>query len=133
MKDLKKAVLFVVAAVAAVVYLSAVSPLGAQPPANGEPKDTVTLDKYKDKKTPVTFNHKRHSTDYKCEQCHHKAAPDGNKNPTCGTCHKAEKVDKTPSLKDAFHDQCQGCHKEKAKADPTMKDKAPTTCAKCHK
>lgn len=132
MKDFKKVVLILVVG-GTVAYLSVISPLSAQPPTNGEPKDKITLDAYKVKKPAVTFDHKKHSTDFKCKECHHKPAADGNKNPPCGSCHKTEKVEKTPSIKEAFHKNCVDCHKAKVKADPSLKEKVPTTCVKCHK
>ena len=48
---------------------------------------------------------------------------------SCFSCHKAASADDAPSAKTAFHDKCQGCHKEKLAANP----KAPTKCLECHK
>ena len=78
----------------------------------------------------VKFAHKKHVDTLKvaCEKCHHelKGKKPGEVPKGCGTCHKAAAEGKTPSAKDAFHKDCQECHKQdKAK-------KAPTTCTKCH-
>jgi cytochrome c553 len=78
----------------------------------------------------VKFNHKKHAETLKvaCEKCHHelKGKKPGEVPKSCGTCHKAAAEGKTLSAKDAFHKDCQECHKQdKAK-------KAPTTCIKCH-
>ena len=78
----------------------------------------------------VKFDHKKHSETLKvaCEKCHHelKGKKPGEVPKGCATCHKAKAEGKTPSAKDAFHKDCQECHKQdKAK-------KAPTTCTKCH-
>ncbi len=78
----------------------------------------------------VKFDHKKHAETLKtaCEKCHHelKGKKPGEVPKACATCHKAAAEGKTPSAKDAFHKDCQECHKQdKAK-------KAPTTCTKCH-
>jgi len=78
----------------------------------------------------VKFAHKKHVDTLKlgCEKCHHelKGKKPGDVPKSCVTCHKAAAEGKTPSVKDAFHKDCQDCHKQdKAK-------KAPTTCTKCH-
>ncbi len=78
----------------------------------------------------VKFNHKKHAETLKvaCEKCHHelKGKKPGEVPKGCKACHKAAAEGKTLSSKDAFHKDCQECHKQdKAK-------KAPTTCTKCH-
>ena len=78
----------------------------------------------------VKFNHKKHAETLKvaCEKCHHelKGKKPGEVPKGCKACHKAAAEGKTLSSKDAYHKDCQECHKQdKAK-------KAPTTCTKCH-
>ena len=78
----------------------------------------------------VKFNHKKHAETLKvaCDKCHHelKGKKPGEVPKGCKACHKAAAEGKTLSSKDAFHKDCQKCHKQdKAK-------KAPTTCTKCH-
>jgi DnaJ-class molecular chaperone len=60
-----------------------------------------------------------------CVTCHHKDPQDPK---ACKTCHGSEAKGKTLSAKDAFHKQCQTCHKE-AMAKGV---KAPTKCNECH-
>jgi hypothetical protein len=102
------------------------------------PSDIMIENKgYKsDKKGPVKFAHKKHSTDYKlaCTECHHdykdgkNVWKDTDPVKKCSACHNPEKkqgnVDK---LQQAYHKNCQGCHKEK------HPDKAPyKKCNDCH-
>jgi len=100
-------------------------------------------------KGPVNFHHKKHQEEYKvkCDQCHHvykdgkNTWKEGDKVQKCEECHneptiKGEK--KLPeakqklNLKIAFHENCQGCHKEMKKKDKAKYGKIPTTCIKCH-
>ena len=78
----------------------------------------------------VKFAHQKHVDMLKlgCEKCHHelKGKKPGEVPKACGACHKAAAEGKTPSAKDAYHKDCQTCHKE----DKTKK--APTACTKCH-
>ncbi len=76
---------------------------------------------------PVTFSHTSHVDKAKidCAKCHHKDA----QNPkACTECHGVKQAkDNAPLAKDAFHNQCQNCHKQ-------LKGiKAPTKCNECHK
>ncbi|MDR3570331.1 MAG: cytochrome c3 family protein [Syntrophobacteraceae bacterium] len=79
----------------------------------------------------VEFNHKLHSQDIPldCVRCHHDF--DKNKNnkggegQPCDSCHKRKASKKIVSLKDAFHEQCTGCHKSM--------NKGPVTCGGCHR
>jgi hypothetical protein len=78
----------------------------------------------------VKFGHKKHAETQKiaCDKCHHelKGKKPGEVPKNCKSCHKAAAEGKTLSSKDAYHKDCQECHKQdKAK-------KAPTTCIKCH-
>lgn len=100
-------------------------------------------------KGPVNFHHKKHQEEYKikCDQCHHvykdgkNTWKEGDKVQKCEECHneptiKGEKklsADKQKlNLKIAFHENCQGCHKEMKKKDKAKYGKIPTTCIKCH-
>jgi hypothetical protein len=120
--------------VAALLVLSS-SPLRAQ-------QDKMVLDSSKasgKKQRPaVTFAHNRHvEVGLSCKDCHHiyengknvldeSKLEEGNKDIHCSACHgpKARR-----HLKDAFHDQCIGCHttyqKEKKKTGPRY-------CGGCH-
>ena len=77
----------------------------------------------------VEFNHKLHSENkLDCTRCHHDFDAylnnRGGEGQPCDTCHKKQGHDDTPSLKEAFHIQCIGCH-ESMKA-------GPVTCGECH-
>lgn len=93
--------------------------------------DTIQLEKVKDKMAPVVFPHKAHAVDLKidCKLCHHKDADPAKAVVSCFNCHKAAAEEKTPDAKTAFHNRCQGCHKEKQQTNP----KAPVKCMDCHK
>jgi len=85
--------------------------------------DEVMLDNkgYKaDKKGPVKFTHKKHSTDYKvaCADCHHvykdgkNVWKDGDAVQKCSACHEAEgKEGGAMKLQNAYHKNCKDCHK----------------------
>jgi len=100
-------------------------------------------------KGPVNFHHKKHSEEYKvtCDNCHHvykdgkNTWKEGDKVQKCQECHNEPTVTgekKLPpdkqklNLKLAFHENCQGCHKEMKKKDKAKYGKIPTTCIKCH-
>lgn len=98
----------------------------------------------KHKKSPVNFTHKQHSVDLKikCTECHHvykdgkNVWKDGDKVDDCSSCHndpkKDKKVDgvKVYSARNAYHKNCQVCHKAFKKNN--KKSKAPTKCKQCH-
>jgi len=97
--------------------------------AQKTPADAMTLKLENAKMAVVTFSHGAHTKTIKCFVCHHK-----DKDPTvpekCGTCHMLKEVkDKAIPITDAFHKQCQACHKE-AKSKGVN---APTGCNECHK
>ena len=84
------------------------------------------------KKGNVTFPHHQHQQKMECGECHHgpghSAYTEGMKIHKCDECHNkndAEMPKKLRSVKNAFHKNCKGCHKEK-KAGPTK-------CNACHK
>ncbi|MDD3844741.1 MAG: cytochrome c3 family protein [Syntrophorhabdaceae bacterium] len=80
---------------------------------------------------PVPFSHPAHTDKAKvdCVACHHKdknpKEPDG-----CMPCHdrKDPKNGALP-IKDAYHKNCTGCHKESSAKGVA----APTKCNDCHK
>ena len=88
------------------------------------------------KKGPVNLSHKKHSAEYKvaCTECHHEYKDGKNvwkdTDPVkkCSACHDPEeKKGNVDKLQNAFHKNCQGCHKElKGKEAPYKK------CNDCH-
>jgi len=90
-------------------------------------KDVITFDAPNGK---VTFAHKKH-VDMKldCVKCHHTWKAGEKSGKLCKDCHKAKEEGKTPSLKDAAHKDCKGCHDEAKKAN---KPAGPTGCTQCH-
>jgi hypothetical protein len=63
---------------------------------------------------PVLFSHKRHA-DYEtweCDECHHTDVP-GEPQTACYRCHGADLFADIPSLPEAMHKRCLGCHEEK--------------------
>lgn len=75
--------------------------------------------KFEAKMGTVTFNHAGHQERVSdCTTCHHKGVDAG----TCKSCHGVDPA--APKAKDAFHDQCKGCHQDKG---------GPTGCKDCHK
>ncbi len=93
------------------------------------PKEPITIKLEGAKMAPVTFSHTSHVDKAKidCAKCHHKDA----QNPkACTECHAVKQAkDNAPLAKDAFHNQCQTCHKQVAAKGV----KAPTKCNECHK
>lgn len=110
-------------AFATTVFLSEASETNAVPPVPPVPPESVTIDKIKDKKSPVTFPHAKHATvlEGKCGDCHAKAEGGGALKPEF----LAKPADMAAALKHPFHTQCKGCH--------TSGGKGPTACADCHK
>ena len=89
-----------------------------------------------DRRGPVKLTHKKHAEDYEvaCSECHHEYEngknvwKEGDPVKKCIECHDtAEKRDNADKLQTAFHNNCQGCHRE-------LKDKeAPyRRCTDCH-
>jgi hypothetical protein len=87
---------------------------------------------------PVNFFHERHAEIYSdCKACHHNYEyKNGVRENTwngepqdCSQCHKAEKVGKTPALREAFHQNCTGCHGRLTKTGMVS---GPATCGECH-
>lgn len=142
---LKKFLLLLTAAGIALIFVST----GLQ--AGTSVEDTfkiVTKEIEKHKKEAPTLSHKKHNEEYKisCGECHHdqdnkpldlKVGDDVKR---CVECHN--KLEKDPKAKDdpmvlenAFHGNCEGCHKEvniKAGDPKGRKGPAPTSCTNCH-
>ncbi len=90
-------------------------------------KDVITFDVPYGK---VTFNHKKHvDLKYECTKCHHTWKKGETTGKLCVDCHKAKAEGKTPSMKEAAHKDCKGCHDEAKKAN---KPAGPTACTQCH-
>jgi hypothetical protein len=94
--------------------------------------DSVTIDNQYPKKlkNPVTLSHKAHADTIACTECHHTWKKEERATPQkCAECHKAD--DSGPKgLKNAYHKNCQTCHKDLEKQG---KPTGPTTkCTACH-
>lgn len=95
------------------------------------PAETMSIKVEGAKMAPTPFSHQSHVDKAKleCKVCHHKAK-DGKAYENCVACHLLKETkDGAPIAKDAFHKQCQGCHKESVKKGVA----APTKCNECHK
>jgi hypothetical protein len=92
--------------------------------------ETYTIDKCKQKKAPVKFNHFKHQglEGATCKACHH-MTEEGKTPGPCSQCHQCEEKGDIPSARIAFHKNCKGCHVKVKKAG---KATGPTTCAGCH-
>jgi hypothetical protein len=99
--------------------------------AQKAPGDTVPLKLEGAKMPPVSFSHPTHVDKAKiaCTSCHHKEMA-GNAYESCLKCHALKDTKNgAPTAKDAFHKQCQTCHKDSVKKGVN----APTKCNECHK
>lgn len=91
-----------------------------------------------DKKGPVKFSHKKHSTEHKvaCTECHHSYQDgknvwkEGDPVKKCADCHNPlKKEGKVKKLQNAYHKSCKTCHKKVTKEG----QKAPfKKCNDCH-
>jgi len=120
---------------AAVMIVLSGSVLRAQP-------DKMVLDSSKTSgskgRPAVMFPHNRHiEVGLGCKDCHHiyengknvldeGKLEEGNQDIRCSSCH-VSKV--RPRLKQAFHDQCMGCH---TKYQKEKKKTGPRFCGECH-
>ena len=133
---LKNRVLLV-AIIACTVFLFAV--VLPQKSISSSTPDKIVIDNQYKKKTrgPLPFNHGDHiKYGIACAECHHvykdgkNVWKEGDPVQKCSECHDSEKKQgNAPALKNAFHSQCQDCHKnvnDEAKA-PIKK------CNSCHK
>lgn len=98
------------------------------PVAHSQDDSFLIKDIGKHQRPLVLFNHKLHAKRFDCSRCHHdydanlnNRSPEGQ---PCDSCHQAKAQGAMPSLKDAFHRECLGCHK-------TMKA-GPVSCGACH-
>lgn len=82
--------------------------------------------------------HARHAAAYpeKCDPCHHvwdeslqKLTYVKGTEEACESCHGPTDVDKTPSLANASHRDCVGCHLERRRA---QLEGGPVLCVGCH-
>jgi DNA-directed RNA polymerase subunit RPC12/RpoP len=92
----------------------------------------------KRERPPVNFLdhlHEMHMDSYECLTCHHRyednenvldesELEEGNGDVHCATCHHPDRV-----LRDAFHDQCIGCHNAYNDTESTA---LPVLCGDCH-
>jgi len=114
--------------------------------ATSEIPDSVSIGILSKKYEPVVMPHRRHvdrlmqnikgskiathfhgHEDIICQGCHHNS-PVGIKPPLCESCHGIhfdESVLAVPRLKEAYHQQCLGCHQN-------MNIKEPSDCVGCH-
>jgi hypothetical protein len=85
-------------------------------------------------RTPSVFVHDEHNEIAgidDCAACHHvyedgKLVEDeSSEDARCSDCHSLEGGDGQPSLINAFHGNCKGCHQTKGKG--------PILCGECHK
>ena len=90
-------------------------------------KDEITLDASFGK---VKFTQKKHAETLKIDRmkCHHTWKKGETSGKLCLECHKAKAEGKALSAKDAFHKDCQGCHKE---TEAAKKPAGPTKCTGC--
>jgi hypothetical protein len=82
----------------------------------------------------VSFPHLLHEEALgweRCGACHHVYNEDTGElehvegdYTSCAECHGARKVGNTPALREAFHGNCTGCHREMRAG--------PVTCGECH-
>ena len=92
--------------------------------------ENIVIDEISSKFAGAPLSHKAHVEKYKnkCTDCHHTYKGEGEVK-KCSTCHDPKTAkDNVPDLKNAYHDNCKGCHK-KAVAEGK---KAPTKCLECH-
>jgi hypothetical protein len=82
---------------------------------------------------PAVFDHDPHNEAAgleDCSECHHvyedgqRLEDESSEDQRCADCHGLEKSDGTPSLVNAFHGNCKGCHLQQAKG--------PILCGECH-
>ena len=108
------------------------------------------------KRSEVTFTHTTHFS-YACQECHHKwTGKEAIQSCTTSGCHDLDKtpvdengkpvkdkVLKARYFKNAFHDNCIGCHKKikmknkameasKAALGQKLPPTGPTGCVECH-
>jgi len=108
------------------------SPLQAQP-------DKIVFDQGGKTRPAVIFPHNRHiEAGLSCKDCHHiyekgknvleegTLLEEGNQGIRCSVCHGSKS---RPDLKQAFHNQCLGCHKTYLKKNEKTGSRY---CGGCH-
>lgn len=96
---------------------------------------------FSNKERPVpSFDHTLHEEAFEdggCAACHHVLDTDSNKliysegeEAACSECHFDKKEKDVPAIREAFHESCTGCHRDRIR---TKKNGGPTTCGQCHK
>jgi hypothetical protein len=99
--------------------------------AEKRPPEVISITLEGAKLPPVAFSHTTHIEKAKieCIVCHHKDK-DAKEPEGCVKCHLLKEAkDNAPVAKNAFHKQCQTCHKDAL----TKGINAPTKCNECHK
>lgn len=92
------------------------------------------------KRPSVEFPHLKHEEalgENDCGACHHiydegKGAlvySEGDEQ-ECGACHGLKKEGKKLALREAFHKNCTGCHRQMKKSG--AEKSGPSTCGECH-
>ena len=83
---------------------------------------------------PAVFKHDEHNEMAElddCSECHHvyengvKVEDESSEDASCSDCHQLDASDDSPSLMNAFHLNCKGCHLEQKAG--------PVTCGECHR
>lgn len=87
-------------------------------------------------RAPAFFTHDNHMENLDCKACHHRFENgenvveedelDGSDEMRCRTCHNSEA---SIDAKEAFHNQCIGCHRDYKNEE---KASGPRTCGTCH-
>lgn len=87
-------------------------------------------------RAPAFFPHDKHMEELDCTQCHHRFENgenileedelDGSDAMRCKTCHNSKS---SINARDAFHNQCIGCHRDYKNKKKTF---GPLTCGACH-
>jgi hypothetical protein len=117
-----------------VAGLGARSGLPTEPPATSVLNITVRGSK---RKPPVTFSHRIHEAHrVACTRCHHDYQ--GRRNlwreglpvEKCGACHGLRPTARRLDLKNAYHQQCKGCH---LKLKQEGRRSGPIKCQECHR
>jgi hypothetical protein len=92
--------------------------------------DSPIIKQREDHYSPVRFMHSRHAaSEQDCALCHHyrPTDPDAKETTRCSACHQESFKSGHPErigLKAAYHQQCMGCHQNRAKG--------PVDCNGCH-
>jgi hypothetical protein len=98
----------------------------AEASSSAEVPESIILGDLAKTYEPLTFSHQMHSAIAEdCAACHHHSQ--AGQTPACAKCHKASTASKesgVPALKEAYHGQCIGCHRDI--------EMGPTGCMDCH-